>query len=375
MTYADDLAWLFARERFGWKFGLERIEHILDMLGNPEKDLDIIHIAGTNGKGSTAAMLSQILDDAGRNVGLFTSPHIVDFRERIQRNGRYIPERDVQRLIHTIRRHNIPLTFFEFVTAMALLHFHQQNVDHVVLETGLGGRLDATNAAPSHIQAITSIDLEHTKILGDTVEAIAGEKAGIIKPGSHVFVPYDCHGLATIRQHCTSSTLILTEHTDLPLSLPGAFQRSNAGIAIAIAEHLGIEDRHIRTGLLHAHWPGRLERFGSILLDCAHNPASIEALARHLQTLTYSELIVIFGVLEDKDADAMRDLLPRHTGIYAAPNSPRARDMIAGMPKMSAEDALTYAQKICPDDGLILVTGSCYLVSEVRSFLSHQTPK
>lgn len=373
----QELEYLYGLKKFGIKPGLDAIRKALDRLGNPQDDLRIIHVAGTNGKGSTCAMVAGILQRAGHTVGLFTSPHLVDFCERIQVDRQKIPEADVLRLVNGIKALDVPLTFFEFVTVMAILYFKEQGVDFVVLEVGLGGSWDATNICDGEICAITSISLDHTRILGDTIEKIAEDKCGIIKPGSRVVVGESNKALGTIKRCASNEQLVLANRYAGKLGLNGDFQRDNAGIAYEVGRLLEIDDRIIRDALAQVDWPGRLQMMReNILVDCAHNPDAIEAARSYVKALGYGKLIVVFGVLADKDYRKMIKLLPKPDFlILTQPRSERALDpvQLAHDGKCAViedpAEAIRYAKGIAKDDDLIFVTGSIFLVGSIRELL------
>ncbi len=304
MTYPEAIQFLYGLRLFGAKFGLEDTFKLAEQASNPQKRLRFIHVAGTNGKGSTCAMVENIYRAAGLRVGLFTSPHLVSFRERIQINRQYISEADVVRLVEQLT----PLlasfpqdhhpTFFEAVTVMALRYFAEQKCDLVIWETGLGGRLDATNIVTPLASVITNIGIEHSEWLGDTIEKIAFEKSGIIKTGLPVITTATTgHGLETIvavaRERNAPLTVISLSEMNRPplnglqLPLHGPHQRLNAALATAVvrtlASQIAVSDEALRTGLTTVEWPGRMQRIRTasgqtILLDGAHNPDGAEAL-------------------------------------------------------------------------------------------------
>jgi dihydrofolate synthase/folylpolyglutamate synthase len=329
MTYPEAIQFLYGLRLFGAKFGLENTFKLAALAGNPQEKLRFIHVAGTNGKGSTCAMLESIYRAAGLRVGLFTSPHLVSFRERIQVNRQLVSEQDVVRLVGELcrtgvapvsnqkipepktkdgdRRDACP-TFFEFITVMALKFFAEQKCDLVIWETGLGGRLDATNIVKPLASVITNIQFDHQQWLGDTLERIASEKAGIIKPGVPVITAEEePEALAVIEKTARekNAPLIKVEQAsrlfvagETPaLPLPGEHQKLNAALAIATVETLQSEipvsEVAIRTGLETVQWPGRLQqvtlpRSRRILLDGAHNVAGAKALREALSSWSSS---------------------------------------------------------------------------------------
>ncbi len=366
--YQETLGFLFGLQRFGIKLGLDNIRALLDKLGNPHRDLSAVHIAGTNGKGSTAAFLTSVLREAGLRVGLYTSPHLIDFSERIQVNGVPIPTRDVVRWTEHIREvvskmnekgelwpagNPLPpdfdpskatITFFEFTTAMAFSYFREQKVDVAVLEAGMGGRLDATNVIDPLFSLITTISLEHRQYLGKTLVEIAREKAGIIKPGRALFTSATQRQvIGVFREKCAEGRSPffrwrkdfsaketapqtmdfegrLREWRDLRLGLAGGHQIVNAALALAGLEMLmeqgfPVGEEPIRRGLAGVRWPGRLEIAGEhprIALDGAHNPGATRALRKNLQAgFPRRRLILILGIMADKSISRMMaDLVP-----------------------------------------------------------------
>jgi dihydrofolate synthase/folylpolyglutamate synthase len=407
MTYAEAIQFLYSLRLFGAKFGLENTLKLAELAGNPHHQLRFIHVAGTNGKGSTCAMLESIYRAAGLRVGLFTSPHLVSFRERIQINRQHISETDVVRLVNELK----PLregfadghqpTFFEAVTIMSLRYFADQKCDLVIWETGLGGRLDATNIVTPLASVITNIGIDHSEWLGETVEKIATEKAGIIKPGvPAVTSAAPGHGLETIQasaqQRHSPLTIVSAEQTHLPpldtinLPLHGPHQRLNAALAVAtvrtLADKIPVADSALRTGLANVHWPGRMHRIQTasgqtILLDGAHNPDGAEALRVALQEeFPDAKPAMIFGVFRDKDSTSMcRSLAPLAGRILLTPvHSERSEDPSRLVQICS--DANPHAQiEVCTslDDALkklaaapfIVIAGSLYLVGEAMELL------
>jgi len=282
VTYSEAIQFLYSLQMFGANFGLENTLKLAALAGNPQTQLRFIHVAGTNGKGSTCAMLESIYRAAGLRVGLFTSPHLVSFRERIQANRQLIPESDLVRLVEELRAANKEndTTLFEFATVMALKFFAEQKCDLVVWETGLGGRLDATNIVTPLASVITNIAFDHQQWLGDTLEKIATEKAGIIKPGIPVVTATDEPSVLAVIEKIArekNAPLItvaadgnppLTQFAALfrdaaALPLPGEHQKLNAALALATVEvlqnQIPVSEKNIREGLANVHWPGRLQ--------------------------------------------------------------------------------------------------------------------
>src|SRR5512140_343823 len=329
------------------RFGLERMERALAALGHPQRRYAVLHVGGTNGKGSTCAMAAAALAAAGHRVGLYTSPHLVSFAERIQVEGVPIPEAALAAAIDEIRRacpwHDAGgegerLTYFEFATLAGLLHFARAGVDVAVVEVGLGGRFDATTAVSPRVTAVARIGLDHTQLLGDTVEQIAFEKAGIFKAG----VPAVVHALQppgaleTLRAEARRrSAPFVVAPADWPgaVALAGPHQRGNAALAAEALRQLdragvAVPAGAIARGIATARWPGRLEEVAGVLLDGAHNPDGAAALAAALRALHPARPVeLVFGVLSDKDhAGMLAALAPAVRRLHVvAPATPRAR--------------------------------------------------
>jgi dihydrofolate synthase / folylpolyglutamate synthase len=397
VIYSEAIQFLYDLRLFGAKFGLENTFQLAALASKPQDRLRFIHVAGTNGKGSTCAMLESIYRSAGLRVGLFTSPHLVSFRERIQVNRKLISEQDVVRLVEEIQalqrsagvppasasdpkitsRRDACATFFEFVTVMALKFFAEQNCDLVIWETGLGGRLDATNIVTPLASVITNIQFDHQQWLGDTLAQIATEKAGIIKPGVPVITATDePDALAVIEKMAREKNAPLIKinspegrRAAVPnqdqmgsptlqpsrvdeLSLLGDHQKLNAALALAVAgvlqNQIRVEEEKTRASLASVHWPGRLqlvtcESGRKILLDGAHNPAGAKALSaavsswssgfsldggtlkrelQHAETVLGAPITLILGVLQDKDWQHICETLaPLAARVFTVPVS------------------------------------------------------
>jgi dihydrofolate synthase/folylpolyglutamate synthase len=346
MSYEDLTRWMFNLERFGIKLGLENVTEFLSRIGNPQHELKSVHVTGTNGKGSVCAFISEILQQHGMKVGLYTSPHLVDFRERIRINGEEIPEEEVVRLGLELRSHmesmasedgEKQLTFFEFTTGLAFKYFNEQKVDMVVAEVGMGGRLDATNVLIPEVAVITRIGLEHTNYLGSTIPQIAREKAGIIKGGASVITcEKNNDALSVIRTACEKKGARLRmmgvdfdidnamqsidgtrfdysgERNLLAVDtrLLGKYQAENAAAAIAVIEELSkrgiaISDQEIRDGIKSTRGPGRLDivsRRPLVIFDGSHNPDGVRTTLKVLTDLEVTPLTFVLGCMDDKDA-------------------------------------------------------------------------
>ena len=429
MTYTEATEFLFSLRRFGWRLGLETIQRLLDLLGNPQRGVPSVHIGGTNGKGSTAAMVAAILQAAGHRTGLYTSPHLLDFTERIRVNGHPIGEAEVTRLTARLKElcaahfahspmPNAPSdrlphpTFFELTTAMAFQCFLQEATEAVVIEVGLGGRFDATNVITPQVSVVTNVSLEHQEYLGRTLPEIAREKAGIVKPGVSVVTATRGEGYEVIRQAAadrkaplipiqeayawtiresalTGQTFDLAgptrRYAGLRIPLAGRHQTENAVAAIAAVEVLEAQgfrvgEAAIHHGLEQARWPGRLQIVSHrplTLLDGAHNPAGAQALAafvaEHRSLL--NRLILVFGVLRDKDWEAMLGPLGRLADqtILTHPPADRGADpheLVAAdryCPKVEIAadpgEGVALARSVAHPEDTILVTGSLYTVA------------
>ncbi len=430
MTYPETIDYLYGIRLFGQKLGLETMQYLLRLMGDPQHSLRFIHIAGTNGKGSVAAMLHAVLSRASYKTGLYTSPHLVSFCERFQINGHVIAEADVVRLVQQIKplletvathpEFHAP-TFFEAVTAMALQHFHEQKIDVVVWETGLGGRLDATNVVTPLASIITNIAFDHTQYLGETLPEIATEKCGIIKPGVPVVTAaaveevlrviratakaQDCP-LTIVGQDMDARRLDEDEHGQRvqltskkcdygPVTIPllGAHQAINCATAVAALEASGlsITPQQVTEGLLQTTWPGRFQivnRHPTVVLDGAHNAAAAERLAATLrERCAGQKLTLILGVLRDKNYDQMCQILaPLVERIFCVPvRSERtcdpdqlARWCMAANPrlKITIVGSLTeaYTQACREKAEAIVITGSLFLVGEALDRLGFAHP-
>jgi len=374
-NYEETLEYLYGLHRLGIKPGLEPIQKACKAFNNPENSYGIIHIAGTNGKGSTAAMTASILQKAGFKVGLYTSPHLITFRERMQVDNKIIPEKEVIDIADQIKEKNLNLTFFETITLMVYLHFQKEKVDFAILETGLGGRLDATNTTKADIAAITSIDFDHMEFLGSTIEEIAAEKAAIIKQGAKIITSVKGPAFNIIKNRAADmqAKLIQTNDYEGELSLQGDFQRQNAGIAYEIAQELNIDEHIIEEALENTFWPGRCQYVTeNIIIDCAHNVAGIKALTKFVKQQEYNKLIIIFGSQENKNYKAMLKALPKpDTLILTKARIQKAMDPATlkqdgnCIIKENPKDALKHAKTIATEKDLILITGSCYLIGNI----------
>lgn len=407
MNYREALAYINSHDINKIDLGLEDIKKLLEELNNPHTKFKSIHVAGTNGKGSVSAMVAAILQKAGHKVGLYTSPHLIRFNERIKINNANISDLKLARLtekIKPIAEKIKGITYFELTTAAAFLYFAEQKVDYAVIEVGLGGRLDATNILPAEncsATAITNISLEHKNYLGDTIEKIAFEKAGIIKEHVPIVTAASGEVLEVIKKTAAEkhARLIITKPMEYECSLQGEFQKYNIGIATEIAYLLNtnnnISEEVIREGFMDVTWPARLEFLKhNLLVDCAHNPGASLVLARELEKAKedtknhyerarripyFRKLILVIGILKDKDyKQILKYLAPLAAKIILCkPNTERALEpeiFAAEIQKEHAKDyviindvkeAVIYAQETAQKNDLVLVTGSFYVVGEV----------
>ena len=431
MLFDDALRYLLSlgHETLAIKLGLRNTLQLLEALGQPQRAFPKVQIAGTNGKGSTAAMLDAICRAAGIKTGLYTSPHLINITERIRIEGREITPEEFARLTSRVRAVAQGLcdegtlaalpTFFEQVTAIALLAFNEAQVQLGILETGLGGRLDATTAAQAEVVAITPVALDHQEYLGHTLSEIAAEKAAIIRPGvAALIAPQSYEALAVMLRRCEacgvtprlngSDALIVgadslgrlrvtfkteqDQYANVLLGLRGRHQVTNAVLAVELAEVLRergfkIGRREIMEGLKTAQHAGRLEmRPGppSMLFDGAHNVAGARALGNYLDEFARQPLTLVFGAMRDKDVSEIASILfPRAWRlVLTSPANPRAatvETLARAVPfnfdsskitlAPNALDALRAARELTPEDGLICITGSLYLVGEIQSYL------
>lgn len=428
MNYNEALQFIHESHKFGMRLGLDNIKKLLELLGNPQNNLNIIHVAGTNGKGSTCSFISSILKESGYKVGLYTSPFLETFTERIRINGENIREEEVGKIVSLIKEkieimvsegYSYP-TEFEIVTAMAFYYYNQEKVDFVALEVGLGGRYDATNVIDKPVvSAITSISLDHTGILGDTLGKIAFEKGGIIKEDCPTIVyPQQEAASEVIKNICDekSSKYIECDFKnieikssninsqiyncningkklrDLEIKLIGDHQIKNSIVALNVIEYLNdikitnISEENIRKGLLETKWPGRIEKISEnpmFIIDGAHNEEGAKSLANSIDKYFEDKnKVLVIGMLEDKDIESVLDLLvPKfNTVITTTPDNPRAIDAnklkekierynIEVNCKPNIKEAVDYALEISNKDDVIISAGSLYMIGNVRSII------
>jgi len=430
MLYSEAMDYMQNLTKFGMNFGLERIIELLRRLDNPHRRIKVIHVGGTNGKGSTTAMLANVLQSAGYRVGTFTSPHLHSYTERYQINGTEIAQNQVAALITRLRPHLEEMvldgfehpTEFEVSTALAFCYFAEEKVDFLVLEVGLGGAIDSTNVVHPLLAVITNVAMDHMDYLGDTVSDIARVKAGIIKPGIPVVTASDNHEvLAIIQEKCLANECILiqvgkdvtwtyVEHSlngqyfnyqglnwrlsELWLPLMGQHQVVNAATALASLEVLAgfgvsIDENALRNGLGKTVWPARLELLSQkplVLIDGAHNYEGARSLRQALDTyFPDREIIMVLGMLGDKErARVVAELVPlARQVIITKPNSPRAGDwkqmadqarhyLSAVETVESISDAVLTALQQAREGDLVCITGSLYMVAEAREVMLEQ---
>ena len=420
MNYSTAVAYLYRLQKHGIKLGLGTMTALMVRLGMPQIRYRTLHIAGTNGKGSTAAMAAAMLQAAGYRVGLYTSPHLVEFRERIRVNGEMIPESQVAQLTEQLQalcQPDLLPTFFEYTTAMALQHFADSGVDVAVLEVGLGGRFDATNVVTPMACAITTISLDHQEYLGTTLSSIAFEKAGIMKPGVPVVVGrLDDDAWVTIEQVAEERQVPVfrldkdfytegktpqqfsyrgldMQYDGLTCALEGRHQLDNAACALALlgaaaSQGITVEAEAVRAGLRTVHWAGRLEvvdRSPTILLDGAHNPAAVRALADYLtcsdRSFRSHPIVLVLGMMRDKDhrgfVEPLKCLVDAVVLTQAdLPRAATALELQASLEGLlphphvvpSPGEALALAKQLATPDGLVCVTGSLMLVGECKAW-------
>ncbi len=408
-NYREMVSYLFSLRRFKNSYSLGTMAEALQRLGRPHEGMKCIHVAGTNGKGSTATMIAVILKTAGCKTGLYTSPHLMDFRERIMIDGRKISKKDSWRLFWKIQSLGLNLTFFEYLTLTAFLHFSENKPDFVVLEAGLGGRLDATNVVMPLLSVITNVSFDHEDILGSTLEEIAKEKAGIIK--NNIPVLTGCHGesleiIKNIAQERNSklslpfeikyhlvkkdSIWFIYNGQTIKLRMTGQYQIRNAAITIKAIELLKniygakISNETIKKGLEKAFIPGRCElcELGSgkrVVFDGAHNPAAISAILSSLNQFRFSRLISVVSIMKDKKTEAMIKEIEKKSDIliltkassYRAAEPEELASRVNEKGKLYIEKdpmkAFRLAESLAAKKDMILVTGSLYLIGSIKA--------
>ena len=414
MSCQESLDYLYGLQKFGIKLGLENIRTFLSRLGHPESRFKTVLVAGTNGKGSIATALAEILTQSGYRTGLYTSPHLHTFSERIRINGQMIPEETIAELVAEMRdkADGIPLTFFEFTTALALQYFSDNEIDIAILEVGLGGRFDATNAIKPILSVIAPVARDHQQYLGTELDQIAREKAGILRGGVPAVSSMQVEIVAaTLREEANKAGThisvcgrefdyapgeeafdyrgIAVSITDLHPGIPGRHQFGNMATALAAAEVLqqngyDMTPATMRSGVESVFWPGRLEWLANrtVLLDGAHNGAGARALATYLGECDFDNVHWIVGMKADKNMEEiLGPLLPLVSGLYcveppveeAVPASEivefAERNHCPAASYASCAEAFRVAREAAAENGVVLVAGSLFLVAELRELI------
>lgn len=402
MTFKEAECYIHSLRKFGEKQNLDNMFFALSKLNNPQDKLKVFHVAGTNGKGSVCAYLSSVLEEAGYKVGLFISPFITEFCERISINGEYIPKPELARLCERIKKTNAQLCEFEFITAVGLCYFAEQKVDYAVIEVGLGGRLDATNVFKSSVPVITHIGLDHTAILGNTLDKITKEKCGIIKGETAVVSPFQESEVINFTRNYVKNPVIPDMRDFKVLSsdlsgnrfefrneiyetrLIGEYQAENAVTALTAIDLSGIEipKEALKRGIKNAYIPARSEIISEnplMILDGAHNPLAAKALAVEIKKFGKKAFVVV-AVMRDKDYDLLlKEILPFCSGGVFTQVPLLERALTASELYKTAQKYLTYNIYCVPDvkealklakekaEGPIFIFGSLYLASYIKN--------
>ncbi|VVB99670.1 UDP-N-acetylmuramoyl-tripeptide--D-alanyl-D-alanine ligase [uncultured archaeon] len=411
--YAKALREIYALDKFGSRLGLEKIRAIMAALGNPQKNYRCVLVGGSNGKGSAAEMIASVLFEQGFKTGSYFSPQVLEFAERIRINGKYAAESEITDAYFEVKRacyeNTIEATFFEVVTAMAFLIFARQGVDVAVLEVGLGGRLDATNCAEPSVSAITSISLEHTQVLGDTVQKIAHEKCGIARRGRKLVcgmlseeareaVRHECafigalpvfteesvalHALAEKNGCYSFDAAYRGENYSVKLRAPGRFQVANACVALAVAAELGCGKVAVEKGISRTVPAFRMQALSSspkVVADCGHNPEAAFTVASEVYKMREKPKILLFSAMNDKDYPQVLRIMRPHFDSAVLTHVPLARAASlselgaaarsAGVDAISVKSpkkALATAKRLAGRKGLVVIAGSIYLISALK---------
>ena len=402
MDYQQTLDWLFQQlasfQRVGqsaYNEDLGNINAICSLLNHPQNNFKSIHVAGTNGKGSTSHLIASVLQEQGYKVGLYTSPHLKDFRERIKVNGEMISQKEVVDFVNAHKEDftEIGLSFFEMSTALAFAYFSDQKVDVAVIEVGLGGRLDATNIINPELSVITNVAFDHQHLLGDTIALIAKEKAGIIKESVPVVLGATSeevrYVVAEIAAQKGSKLILSSKNTSYESGLLGAFQQENTDTVCEAIEQLrllgwDVSEASLKLGLLrvveNTSLRGRWEQISSspmVICDTGHNPHAMRSIVKQLNKMSYNKLWMVIGMVSDKDVSAILELLPKDANyIFCQPDIPRALSVndlfnkaaqysLKGQKIQNPLDALVEARKQAKQNDLIFVGGSTFVVAEI----------
>jgi len=403
MTYQETIQYLYAQlpmfQRVGqaaYKANLNNITAICNLLGNPQQSFKSVHVAGTNGKGSVTHMLASVLQEAGYKVGVYCSPHLVDFRERVKINGQMISQQEVIDFVERCKDlfDEIQPSFFEYTTALAFEHFSKNKVDIAIVEVGLGGRLDSTNVILPELSVITNIGLDHTQFLGDTLEQIAFEKAGIIKNRKPVLIGESQVETKNVFEEVAKnndSELYYASAVELDCDLKGIYQKKNISTAYSVIQLLKkmgwkVGDEAIENGFLkvakNTAFMGRWQLLGTspeIICDTGHNKEGVEYVVAQLAQEKYEQLHIVWGAVKDKDQSKVIELLPKNAKYYfCAPNLERAMpaselqeiaraSLLKGNVYLSVNEAFLEAKKAANAADLVFIGGSTFVVAEVIS--------
>ena len=425
-SYQESIDYLYSLSHSGIKLGLQNTAEVLKYFGDPQLKTATVHIAGTNGKGSTAAITESILTTADYKVGLYTSPHLLDFRERIQINRKKIEKVEVIELVSLVKsvveKLKIPITFFEFGTILAFLYFEEKNTDINIIEVGLGGRLDATNLCKANVSIITSISQDHTQYLGEDLLQIAFEKGSIIKEGGTLFANIKKYKafevVKNLAEQCSAEIFNLGKDFHINnnpkgerrnlfdfknkavalknLSLPilGNFQRENAALALSACLKLrdlglNIEESHLRKGLQKVCWEGRLEMISSnpaVVLDCAHNEESVKKMTLELrENIEFDRCLIVLALMRDKNIDDLLKILSQFGDHFflVSVNPPRGEDakkLAAKLEKLNRpsqafetlSEVFQAVKQIAKKKDLICITGSIFLIAEAKKYFNDE---
>jgi dihydrofolate synthase/folylpolyglutamate synthase len=394
MEYEEVIEFLNEQYKPDINLGLGRVESLLGKMDNPHKKIKTVHVGGTNGKGSVCAMISSILQEAGYKVGMYTSPHLIDFRERIKINNRSISKEDLVRLAEGIKPLVDDQTRFEIATSLAFQYFLEEGVDVAVIEVGLGGRLDSTNVLEPMVSVITNVGMDHMKYLGSSISEIAWEKAGIVKSGGVLVTAAEGEALDVVKQTCEKEGSELVKVMNpvdvrgVEVGLCGDFQRINGAVAVKVVNRLedfgfSVREAAVRRGLGNVEWSGRMDWRGNILLDCAHNLEGAGELRRELEKLDKG-VVMVLGISDDKNIRGIMETLSpvsdkvilTRSKLRRSKNPEKMGEVLKEFRedfvlKDGLDEALSYAREIA-GEGVICVTGSIFVVGEALQILDRE---